>query len=122
MPVSMTMAVAILMSMIVTVSVAMPSKNNPAADLFHGKISAGAGLLKDGPHPLPREAVVHDRVGRGQRGVRGPMRQEVKNDEDAAGPQSLDNAAGRELRVGEVMESEADAGDVEVVEPTVGVR
>ncbi|GKT66607.1 hypothetical protein ColTof3_13946 [Colletotrichum tofieldiae] len=125
MPVSMpvSMSIASLVSMIVSVRMAMPmpSKHNPAPKLLQGEILAGASLLKDSPDPLLGEAVVHDRVRRRQRGVHGAVRQEVENDKHAAGPQPLDDAARRELRVCKVVEPETDAGDVEVAEPAVRV-
>jgi len=44
------------------------------------------------------------------------MRQEVKDEEDAAGTQTLDESASGQCGIVKVMEAEADSGDVEIEE------
>lgn len=112
------MVVVISMPMIVTVTMPMPMppKNNPFPKLLHFEILACAGMLEYRPHPLLREPVMLYGVCGGQRVGHLLVRQEIKNDENPARFQSLDETLRGQLRVLKVMEPEPDAGDIEAAE------
>ena len=77
-----------------------------------------AGPLEDGAHLLSPEPVVRDRVLGVVRDV--GVRDEVGDHEDAAGSEARCQTGCREWEVAEVVEAEADDGQVEIVVLWVG--
>ena len=89
-------------------------KHDPLPHLLEAEPLPDPSALEDLAHPLLREPVVR------HAGVRVhvvvPVREEVDDEEDAAGPEARCELARREVRVAEVVEAQAHGREVEGLE------